>query len=165
KGISSISSETACYPAKIAHGHIENLVEKNLDLIFYPAVFYEFKQFDKAQNHMNCPVVSGYPDVIANNVESLSKTKYMYPYLSFESEKIIEKRLVEIFDGYEHKGFKLDKKKIKNATKLAWETQEDYHRQIKLKGKEILDYVEKNDINALVLAGRPYHIDPEINHG
>ena len=165
KGISSISSETACYPAKIAHGHIENLVEKNLDMIFYPAVFYEFKQYDKAQNHMNCPVVSGYPDVIANNVESLRKTKFMYPYLSFESEKIIGDRLVEIFDGYEHEGHSLDKKKILNAVKAAWQVQEDYHRSIKAKGRDILDYVEKNDAPALVLAGRPYHIDPEINHG
>ncbi|MDD7306068.1 MAG: acyl-CoA dehydratase activase-related protein, partial [Peptoniphilaceae bacterium] len=165
KGISSISSETACYPAKITHGHIENLVEKDVDIIFYPAVFYEFKQFDKAQNHMNCPVVSGYPDVINNNVESLSKTKFMYPYLSFESEKIIANRLVEIFDGYEHQGHILDKKKIKNAAHVAWLSQEAYHKAIKNKGKQILDYVEKNQTNAIVLAGRPYHIDPEINHG
>ncbi|MDO4672310.1 MAG: acyl-CoA dehydratase activase-related protein, partial [Porphyromonadaceae bacterium] len=165
KGIGSISSETACYPAKIAHGHIENLVEKNLDLIFYPAVFYEYKQYDNAQNHMNCPVVSGYPDVIENNVDNLSKTKYMDPYLSFESEKIIAKRLVEIFDGYTHNNNVLTKEKIRNAVKKAWDKEQEFHDQIKKKGREILDYVEKNNQNALVLAGRPYHIDPEINHG
>jgi predicted CoA-substrate-specific enzyme activase len=165
KGISSISSETACYPAKIAHGHIENLVEKNLDMIFYPAVFYEYKQYKDAQNHMNCPVVSGYPDVIRNNVESLRKTKYMAPYLSFESEKIISKRLVEIFEGFEHNGNVLKKKEIKNAVALAWKSQGDYHEEIRKKGREILEYVRENDTNAIVLAGRPYHIDPEINHG
>ena len=165
KGISSISSETACYPAKISHGHIENLVDKKVDLIFYPAVFFEYKQFDNAQNHMNCPVVSGYPDVIKNNVESLRNVKYMDQYLSFESEKIISKRLVETFLGFEHNGKKLSKKEIQNAASKAWEEQKEYHHEIKKKGREILDYVEENNVNAIVLAGRPYHIDPEINHG
>ncbi|MDO4594925.1 MAG: acyl-CoA dehydratase activase-related protein [Tissierellia bacterium] len=165
KGIDSISSETACYPAKLVHGHIENLIEKNVDLIFYPAVFFEQKQYDKAQNHMNCPVVSGYPNVIENNVENLKNTRYLAPYLSFESERKIAKRLVEIFDGYEFNGKKLNKKAIKNATKFAWMAQEDYHRQVRSKGKEILDYIKENNKKAIVLAGRPYHIDSEINHG
>ena len=165
KGIATISSETACYPAKIAHGHIENLLEKNPDIIFYPAVFYEYKQFNKAQNHMNCPVVSGYPDVIENNVDGLKNVKYMAPYLSFESEKIIGQRLVEVFEGYEYNGYKLDKKQIINAVKNAWVKQGEYHEDIRKKGREILEYVHVNDAKAIVLAGRPYHIDPEINHG
>lgn len=165
KGIATISSETACYPAKITHGHIENLIEKNLDLIFYPAVFYEYKQFDKAQNHMNCPVVSGYPDVIKNNVDSIEKTIYLFPYLSFESEKIISDRLVEIFEGYEYKGYRLKKSQIINASKNAWEKQAEYHEKIRKKGRQILEYVHVNKKKAIVLAGRPYHIDPEINHG
>ncbi|MDY3005905.1 2-hydroxyacyl-CoA dehydratase [Anaerococcus porci] len=165
KGIATISSETACYPAKISHGHIESLIEKDLDMIFYPAVFYEYKQFDKAQNHMNCPVVSGYPDLIENNVDNLSKTKYMAPYLSFESEKIISDRLVEIFEGYEHNGYKLTRKQIINAVKNAWAKEGQYHEDIRKKGREILEYVHLNNEKAIVLAGRPYHIDPEINHG
>lgn len=165
KGIATISSETACYPAKIAHGHIENLLEKDIDMIFYPAIFYEYKQFDKAQNHMNCPVVSGYPDVIENNVDGIKKIKYMAPYLSFESEKIICNRLVEVFEGYEHNGFILKKNQIINAVKNAWQKQADYHEDIRKKGREILEYVHVNKKNAIVLAGRPYHIDPEINHG
>lgn len=165
KGIATISSETACYPAKITHGHIENLLEKNIDILFYPAVFYEYKQFDRAQNHMNCPVVSGYPDVIKNNVDGLKDIKYMAPYLSFESEKIIGDRLVEIFEGYEHDGFVLKKNQIINAVKNAWEKQADYHEDIRKKGREILEYVHVNNEKAIVLAGRPYHIDPEINHG
>lgn len=165
KGIATISSETACYPAKITHGHIENLLEKNIDILFYPAVFYEYKQFDRAQNHMNCPVVSGYPDVIKNNVDGLKNVKYMAPYLSFESEKIIGDRLVEIFEGYEHNGFVLKKNQIINAVKNAWTKQADYHEDIRKKGREILEYVHVNNEKAIVLAGRPYHIDPEINHG
>lgn len=165
KGIATISSETACYPAKIAHGHIENLLEKDIDILFYPAIFYEYKQFDKAQNHMNCPVVSGYPDVIENNVDGLKNVKYMAPYLSFESEKIIGDRLVEIFEGYEHDGFILKKNQIINAVKNAWQKQADYHEDIRKKGREILEYVHVNKEKAIVLAGRPYHIDPEINHG
>ena len=165
KGIATISSETACYPAKITHGHIENLLEKNIDILFYPAIFYEYKQFDKAQNHMNCPVVSGYPDVIENNVDGLENVKYMAPYLSFESEKIISDRLVEIFEGYEHDGFVLKKNQIINAVKNAWVKQEEYHEDIRKKGREILEYVHVNNEKAIVLAGRPYHIDPEINHG
>ena len=165
KGIATISSETACYPAKITHGHIENLLEKNIDILFYPAVFYEYKQFDRAQNHMNCPVVSGYPDVIKNNVDGLKNVKYMAPYLSFESEKIIGDRLVEIFEGYEYNGFVLKKNQIINAVKNAWVKQADYHEDIRKKGREILEYVHVNNEKAIVLAGRPYHIDPEINHG
>lgn len=165
KGIATISSETACYPAKITHGHIENLLEKNIDILFYPAVFYEYKQFDRAQNHMNCPVVSGYPDVIKNNVDGLKNVKYMAPYLSFESEKIIGDRLVEIFEGYEHNGFVLKKNQIINAVKNAWVKQAEYHEDIRKKGREILEYVHINNEKAIVLAGRPYHIDPEINHG
>ncbi len=165
KGISSISSETACYPAKLAHGHIEDLAEKNLDLIFYPAVFYEYKQFDKAQNHMNCPVVSGYPDVINNNVESIRAGKYMAPYVSLESQDIISKRMVEEFTGYEHNGNTLSKKEIQNAVALAWSEQQAYHDAIRIRGKEIIDYVNRNKLNAIVLAGRPYHVDPEVHHG
>lgn len=165
KGLGSISSETACYPAKLSHGHMENLIEKNPDLIFYPAVFYEYKQYDKAKNHMNCPVVSGYPDVIENNVDGLKDIKYLFPYISFESGEIIKKRMVEVFDGYEFNGNILNKNHIENAVEKAWQAQQDYHDQIRIKGKELIDFVNKNDLNAIVLAGRPYHIDPEINHG
>ena len=147
-------------------GHIEDLAARDdLDLIFYPAIFYEYKQFDKAQNHMNCPVVSGYPDVIKNNVESLAGKKYMNPYLSLESEKIITNRLIEEFEGYDYNGNKLTKKEIKNASAAAWNELQNYHDQIRIRGKEIIDYVNKNNLNAIVLAGRPYHIDSEVHHG
>ncbi|MDO5048057.1 MAG: acyl-CoA dehydratase activase-related protein [Anaerococcus sp.] len=164
-GIATISSETACYPAKIVHGHIENLLEKDIDMIFYPAIFYEYKQFDKAKNHMNCPVVSGYPDVIENNVDNLKKIKYLAPYLSLESEKIIGDRLVEVFEGYTSGPNSLSKKQILNAVKKAWDKQADYHKSIERKGREILAYIHEHKSKAIVLAGRPYHIDPEINHG
>ncbi|MCI5839208.1 MAG: acyl-CoA dehydratase activase-related protein [Peptoniphilaceae bacterium] len=164
-GIESIPDETACYPAKLVHGHINQLIDKNLDMIFYPAVFYEKKQFDNAKNSMNCPVVSGYPDVIKNNQEKISDTKFLNPYLSFESEKQLSKRLVEIFKDYEHCGKKLKVNEIKNAVSFGWDELEKYHREIKYKAKEIIDYVNENKKRAVVLAGRPYHVDPEINHG
>ncbi|WP_276882034.1 acyl-CoA dehydratase activase-related protein [Anaerococcus tetradius] len=165
KGIASISSETACYPAKLTHGHIENLIEKDVDFIFYPAIFYEYKQYKNVKNQMNCPVVSGYPDLIRNNVDNLKGIKYMAPYLSFESEKIIADRLVEEFSTFSYKGKSLGKKEIRNAVKLAWNEMQAYHDSIKKRGKEIIDFVNEKKINGLVLAGRPYHIDPEINHG
>lgn len=165
RGIASISSETACYPAKLVHGHIENLIDKNVDMIFYPAIFYEYKQYKNAKNQMNCPVVSGYPDLISNNVDRLEDVNYMAPYLSFESEKIIRDRLIEVFEGYSHDGNTLTKKEIKNAVALAWEELGNYHEEIRKKGRGILDFVNENKLNALVLAGRPYHIDPEVNHG
>ena len=114
---------------------------------------------------MNCPVVSGYPDVINNNVESLQGKKYMNPYLSLENEKVITDRLIEEFEGYEHNGYKLSKKEIRNAASQAWRIQQSYHDQIRIRGKEIIDYVNSKSLNAIVLAGRPYHIDPEVNHG
>ena len=165
RGIASISSETACYPAKLAHGHIENLIDKDVDMIFYPAIFYEYKQYKNAKNQMNCPVVSGYPDLIANNVDRLKDVNYMAPYLSFESEKIIRDRLIEVFEGYSHGGNTLRKKEIKNAVALAWAELGTYHEEIRKKGREIMDFVDQKGLNALVLAGRPYHIDPEVNHG
>ena len=114
---------------------------------------------------MNCPVVSGYPDVIENNVDGLKGIKYLAPYISFENEDIIKKRMVEVFDGYKFNGNILNKSHIENAVAKAWQAQQDYHDAIRVKGKELIDFVNKNDLNAIVLAGRPYHVDPEINHG
>lgn len=169
KGLSSISSETACYPAKLVNGHIENLVEKGLKFIFYPSIFYESKQFDKAHNQLNCPVVAGYPEVVVNNVDSLSTDEitYLNPFLSFSNEKILYTRLSEVFRDIvvEDKHIQIPKSDIKRAVKLAWREQNFYHEDIAEKGKEALEYIDKNNAKAIVLAGRPYHVDPEINHG
>lgn len=160
KGIESITSETACYPAKLTHGHIEDLIEKGVKYIFYPAVFYEEKQFDKANNTLNCPVVAGYSEVIKNNVENLKvkNVRFHNPFISFDDRKKLEKRLAREFP-------EIDKNEVYKAVRKAYEEEDRYRRDVQNKGKEALEYIKKNNKRAIVLAGRPYHIDPEINHG
>ena len=118
KGIETITSETACYPAKISHGHIEDLIEKGIDFIFYPAVFYEEKQFKNADNTLNCPVVAGYSEVIKNNVDAIidGKVKFMNPFISFDDRKKLEKRLSEVFHF-------IPKDEVKKAVRAAYEEQ------------------------------------------
>ncbi len=160
KGIETITSETACYPAKISHGHIEDLIEKGLDFIFYPAVFYEEKQFEKADNTLNCPVVAGYSEVIKNNVDAIidGKVKFMNPFISFDDRKKLEKRLSDVFDF-------IPKDEVKKAVRAAYEEQDRYRLDVLNEGNRILEEVTKKNQRAIVLSGRPYHIDPEINHG
>lgn len=163
KGMEHIPSETACYPAKISHGHIEDLVAKEVDLIFYPSVFYEEKEHESAQNHLNCPVVAGYPDVIKNNADSIKKSNidYLNPFISFDNHKKIKERLYETFkDPYQ-----IPKKDIDRAVEAAYQEMYDFREDVAKKGKEILDWLDQTGSRAIVLAGRPYHMDPEINHG
>ncbi|SHH31356.1 CoA-substrate-specific enzyme activase, putative [Anaerosphaera aminiphila DSM 21120] len=161
-GIESITSETACYPAKIVHGHIENLISKGIQFIFYPAVFYEERQYESADNTLNCPVVTGYSEVIKNNVESLIEkdVKFLNPFLSFDSRKKLEKRLAEVFKDYD-----ISSGEIKRAVRAAYEESDRYKDDVKNEGVRVLEEIEKKGIKGIVLAGRPYHIDPEINHG
>lgn len=160
KGIESITSETACYPAKISHGHLEALIEEGVDFIFYPSVFYEEKEFSKADNTLNCPVVAGYSEVLKNNVESITdkNVRFLNPFISFDNRKKLEKRMAEIFPD-------IPKNEIKKAVRAAYEEQDRYGADILAEGSRALEYIEKNDLKAIVLCGRPYHIDPEINHG
>lgn len=162
KGLASITSETACYPAKLSHGHIEDLIEKDVDFIFYPSVFYEKKEYKKADNHVNCPVVTGYPEVIRNNVEGLEEKniRLVNPFISLENKKKLAKRLYEELDFLGR-----DKKEIRNALDRAWEEEKRYKSDVRKKGQEVLREIEEKGQRAIVLAGRPYHIDPEINHG
>ena len=160
KGIESITSETACYPAKISHGHVENLIEKGVKFIFYPSVFYEEKQFDTANNTLNCPVVAGYSEVIKNNLENLRENhiKFMNPFMSFDNRKKLEKRLSEVFEN-------IPSNEVKKAVKIAYEESDRYKADVRAEGKRAMMEIEERDIKGIVLAGRPYHIDPEINHG
>lgn len=170
KGIASISSETVCYPAKLVHGHVEDLVEKGVKMVFYPSVFFEYKEFKKADNQVNCPVVAGFPDVIKNNVESLKEQNvtYMNPFISFMDQKMTTRRLFEIFDHFivDGKAYHIGKKEIANAVDYAWKEQEAFKEDLKAEGRRSIEYL-KNHPNAkgIVLAGRPYHIDPEVHHG
>ena len=161
-GIESIPSESECYPAKLVHGHVKYLIDKGVKYIFYPSIPYERNEVPGANNHYNCPIVTSYPENIKNNVEELRNPsiEFANPFLSFESEEILSNRLVEIFT---EKG--IDKNEIKDACKAAWDEQANARDDMRKKGEETLAYLRVSGRKGIVLAGRPYHIDPEINHG
>lgn len=162
-GIESIPSESECYPAKLAHGHISWLLKQGIDYIFYPCVPYERKEFDGAGNHYNCPIVTSYGENIKNNVEELADKAITYqnPFLSFESDKILADELAK----YISKENGIDAAEIRKAAHKAYEELISTREDIKEKGEEVLQWMKDNDTLGIVLAGRPYHIDPEINHG
>ena len=162
-GIESIPSESECYPAKIAHGHVTWLIRQGLDYIFYPCIPYERTEVPDANNHYNCPIVTSYGENIKNNVEELrdKKITYQNPFLSFENEKILTKRLVAFFT----KENNIPAKEVEAAAKAAWAELQATREDIIKKGREVLNYMEKNHCHGIVLSGRPYHVDPEINHG
>jgi len=161
-GIESIPSESECYPAKLVHGHIKWLIDNGIKFIFYPCIPFERIEFPGANNHYNCPIVTSYSENIKNNVEELRdpSIEYANPFLSFESEEILSNRLVEIFTK---KG--ISKNEIREACKAAWEELANAREDMKRKGDETLAYLRASGRRGIVLAGRPYHIDPEINHG
>lgn len=162
-GIESIPSESECYPAKLAHGHISWLINKGIDYIFYPCIPYERTEVKDANNHYNCPIVTSYGENIKNNVEELrdESITYQNPFLSFENEEILTKRLCEFFS----KENNIPVAEIKAAASAAWKEMQAVRDDITQKGKEVLEYMEKNHCHGIVLSGRPYHVDPEINHG
>lgn len=159
-GIESIPSESACYPAKIVHGHIMQLINKGIKFIFYPCVAYETKEIEGATNHYNCPIVTSYPENIKNNVDEIKNIKFKNPFFNFNDRNLVAKTLHNEF-----KEFNINIKEIKNALTKAWNEYDKFKLDIKLKGEQTLDYLTKNNLIGIVLAGRPYHIDPEINHG
>lgn len=162
-GIESIPSESECYPAKLAHGHIMWLLEQGVHYIFYPCVPYERKEFDGAGNHYNCPIVTSYGENIKNNVEELRDDTIIYqnPFVSFESDKILADELVKYL-GRENG---IPATEIRNAAHKAYEELTKTRDDIRRKGEEVLQWMKENNTRGIVLAGRPYHIDPEINHG
>ena len=162
KGIDSITSETACYPAKMVHGHIEDLIDKDVEMIFYPSIFYEKQEYENVDNNINCPVVTGYPEVIKNNLENLEKKniKFKNPFLSLQNKGKLAKRLFEELEDEN-----ISRKEVNNAVDRAWEEFENFRMDIKREGQRALRYMKDNDIKGIVLAGRPYHVDSGINHG
>ena len=161
-GIESIPSESECYPAKLAHGHISWLIKQGLKFIFYPCVPYERQEIDGANNHYNCPIVTSYAENIKNNVEELkdNNINFMNMFLSFTNKETVSKRLVEEFVKMD-----IPASEIKKAVDLAWTELNNCREDIKRKGEETLKYMEETGRHGIVLAGRPYHVDPEINHG
>ena len=161
KGMESMPSESVCYPAKLSHGHIKSLINSGIKTIFYPCVPYSRKEYDDADNHYNCPIVISYSEVIKNNVEEIKNIKYLNPFLPFDPKKLT-KRILEL---EEFKEYNFTKKELLNAAILAEQEYQNFKNDIRLKGKETLDYMDKNNLKGIVLSGRPYHTDPEINHG
>lgn len=163
QGIESIPSESECYPAKLAHGHIMWLLQHNIPFIFYPCVPYERQEFADANNNYNCPIVTSYAENIKNNVEELKdgRCDFRNPFLSFESLEILTKRLIEEFEGEQG----MTAAEIMDAAKAAWEELRQERLDITKKGEETLKWMEEHHAHGIVLAGRPYHVDNEINHG
>ena len=159
-GIESIPSESECYPAKLAHGHIEWLIKQNVDFIFYPALFYERNEFEDANNHYNCPIVTSYSENIKNNVEAICHNEVVFknPFMSFTKPELIAQSLTKEFP-------EIPVDELNAAVDAAWAELASARKDMQKKGEEVLAYLEKNHKRGIVLAGRPYHIDPEINHG
>lgn len=162
QGIDTISSDTVCYPAKLVHGHIQSLIDAGVSCIFYPGVIFEQKENNQADNHFNCPIVQSYPDVIKNNVDAIREGRidYRQPFLNLANEASVAKTLHQTFSDY---GFSEDQ--IKEALHQGYEALADFKKEIQQKGEETLRMLHQNNERGIVLAGRPYHLDPEINHG
>ena len=163
KGMESMPSESVCYPAKLSHGHIESLIEQGITTIFYPCIPYSRKEYEKADNHYNCPIVISYSEVLKNNVEDLKtkNIKFINPFLPLESKNLVKK----IMELDEFKEYNFTKAELMEAAQKAEDEYQKCKKDIHDKGIETVRYIEENNLKGIVLAGRPYHIDPEINHG
>ena len=161
-GMESIPSESVCYPAKLVHGHIMWLIHAGVDFIFYPGVVYERRDSAAADNNYNCPIVASYNENIKNNVEDLREKniKFMNPFLALDKIETVIKRMQEEFVP-----MGCDAKEIKAAVEAGWKEWGNFRRDMRKKGEETLKYIRENNMTGIVLAGRPYHADPEINHG
>ncbi len=163
KGQFSIPSDTACYPAKIMHGHMEQLVERGVDAIFYPCLTYNIdEERPDADNHYNCPVVAYYSELLKGNMESVRETKFLYPYLNINSQKELTRELYaylgERFEG-------LKKSEVAHAVKVAFEAYNGWMADIRREGEAAVKWARERGSRIMILCGRPYHADPEIGHG
>ncbi len=155
----TITSESVCYPGKITHGHIVDLLNKKVKKIFYPCIAYNIKEDENAGNHYNCPVVVSYPESIEANVD-LSGIKFYKPFLNlFDREKLVNKLYRELKDE------NISMEEMCSAVEKAYKALEQYKTDVKKEGSRAIEYIKNNNLKGIVLAGRPYHIDPEINHG
>ena len=160
KGQRTIPSDTVCYPAKLLHGHVEALVEMGVDAIFYPCMSYNFDE-KTADNNYNCPVVAYYPELLAANMPDLKKTRFLNPYAGLHRPKDYERLGSQWFADT----FGVPRKEAANAIRAAYQAYERYKEDVRRTGQKYIEEARKNGLPILVLAGRPYHIDPEINHG
>ena len=160
KGQRTIPSDTVCYPAELLHGHVEALVEAGVDAVWYPCMSYNNDE-GIGDNHYNCPVVAYYPELIAANVPSLKQTRFLDPYVGLWRHKDFGKRIAQLM----HQEFGIPKKESAAAARAAYEAYEAYVHDVRATGQEYIDYARSHGLNIIVVCGRPYHIDPEINHG
>ena len=162
-GMESIPSENVCYPAKLVHGHIESLLDKGITTIFYPCVDFEQK-LTESENSYNCPIVATYPEVIRNNMERLAEpgTKFISPFVNFGNREYLPAHLSKTFKEY---GYDIPVEEMKAALDKAWEEDAAVKAEIRAKGVETIEWMREHGVRGIVLAGRPYHLDPEINHG
>lgn len=161
-GIDTIPSESVCYPAKLTHGHVVSLINKGIKFIFYPCLPYEQKEQEGADNHYNCPIVTSYAEVLKNNIDVLRSGDILFknPFLPFDNIKRLKERLYE-----ELIEFNISKREINKAVEEAYDELLKYKEDIKDKGNEVIQYLKDTGRKGVILGGRPYHIDPEINHG
>ncbi|WP_101772854.1 2-hydroxyacyl-CoA dehydratase [Peptostreptococcus faecalis] len=164
KGISSIASDTVCYPAKLVHGHIEDLISKGIKTIFYPSVTHEYMEDKSADNHFNCPVVTSYPEVIKSNMDSLEENQidFINFFVSLNDKEKLKKR---IYSAMKYHFNDIKREEINVAVDKATEEYNKFKLDIMKKGEEIVEKLNTENRRGIVLAGRPYHLDPEINHG
>ncbi|MCA0294297.1 MAG: acyl-CoA dehydratase activase-related protein [Actinobacteria bacterium] len=162
QGAESIPSENVCYPAKLAHGHLEDLLDRGVRTIFYPCVPFEQQQFTEADNHFNCPIVAFYPQVLEKNVPRLREAgiRYLDPFLNLNEPEHLAQRLVEVFEDYD-----VTLAEAQAAVTAAYAEDAKVKADIKAEGRRALAWLAAHDARGIVLAGRPYHVDPEINHG
>lgn len=163
KGMESIPSESVCYPAKLAHGHIMDLVENGIKQIFYPSIPYDIKENSAAENHFSCPIVTSYPETLRVNIDALKQgnAAFLNPFLPLHDTG----KLKKILTPYMMDHFPLKSNDINKAIDAAYAELDKYKADVRAKGEEILAYIKEQNIKGVVLAGRPYHVDPEINHG
>lgn len=161
-GMDTVPSDSICYPAKLAHGHIMDLIDRGIKFIFHPCVFYEKKEDEEANNHLNCPIVISYAEVIENNIDEVNAEDitFMHPFISLDDLDGLKKHMHS-----ELRSFKVSRGEINAAVDRAWDEKQRVDRDIQDKGEEVLKYMRGRGMKGIVLAGRPYHIDPEINHG
>ena len=163
-GIDSIPSESECYPAKLAHGHVTWLIHQNVDFIFYPCIPYERNEFPDSNNHYNCPIVTSYAENIKNNVDEITsgQVKFLNPFMAFTNEETLSSQLIKVFGASD---FAIPEAEIREAVSDGWKELAVVRMEMQKKGEEVLQYMKETGRRGIVLAGRPYHVDPEINHG
>ncbi len=161
KGQFSIPSDTACYPAKIMHGHMELLLERGVDAIFYPSLTYNVDE-KSGDNHYNCPVVAYYAELLHGNMDDLAATRFLYPFLNINDRKALTKGLLAALAPIVPD---VTKREVRQAVDFAFAAYDDYMDRLRRKGEEAVAWARANGKRIMILAGRPYHIDPEIGHG